>query len=159
MQILYSPEHMHLFNYIKAEMKVNTMCSELIFIHFIQQHIEPELIAIIKGKTNSNLHKIHWHGSKSEKSNRWKDGRMRNSLPCVRLQRGRTLVKSSMETIAHARKHQGDVVVSLKVNHTLAIAMEGDHALAIAMEGGHTLAIAMEGGHALATAMEGGHAL
>ena len=152
MQILYSPEDTHLFNYIKAEMnqlKVNTMCSELIFIHFIQQHIEPELIAIIKGKTNSNLHKIHWHGSKSEKSNRWKDGRMRNSLPCVRLQRGRTLVKSSMETIAHARKHHGDVVVSLKVNHALAIAMEGGHALAIAMEGGHALAIAMEGGHAL----------
>ena len=36
-----------------------------------------------------------------------------------------------METIAHARKaaHQGDVVVSLKVNHApLAIAMEGGHA-------------------------------
>ena len=134
MQILYSPEYMHLFNCIKAEMnqlKVNTMYSELIFIHFIQQHIEPELIAIIKGKTNSNLHKIHWHGSKSEKSNtvRWKDGRMRNSLPCMRLQRGRTLVKSSMETIAHARKHQGDVVVSLKVNHAIAIAIKGGHAL------------------------------
>ena len=35
-----------------------------------------------------------------------------------------------METIAHVRKaaHHGDVVVSLKVNHALAIAMEGGHA-------------------------------
>ena len=46
---------------------------------------------------------------------------MRNSLPCVRLQTGRTLVTNSMETIAHAKKaaHQGDVVVSLKVNHAV----------------------------------------
>ena len=55
---------------------------------------------------------------------------MRNSLACMRLQRGRTLVINSMETIAHVRKaaHRGDVVVSLKVNHALAIAMEGGHA-------------------------------
>ena len=55
---------------------------------------------------------------------------MRKSLLYIRLQRGRTLVTNTMETIAHARKaaHQGDVVVSLKVNHALAIAMEGGHA-------------------------------
>ena len=55
---------------------------------------------------------------------------MRNSLACVRLQRDRTLVINSMETIAHVRKaaHRGDVVVSLKLNHALAIAMEGGHA-------------------------------
>ena len=55
---------------------------------------------------------------------------MRNSLACVRLQRGRTLVINSMETIAHVRKaaRRGKVVVSLKVIHALAIAMEGGHA-------------------------------
>ena len=39
-------------------------------------------------------------------------------------------VINSMETIAHVRKaaHRGDVVVSLKVNHALAIAMEVGHA-------------------------------
>ena len=55
---------------------------------------------------------------------------MRNSLPCMRLQKGKTLVTNCMETIAHARKaaHQDDVVVSLKENHALPIAMEGGHA-------------------------------
>ena len=31
-------------------------------------HTKPELIAIVKGETNSNLHNIYWHGSKIEKS-------------------------------------------------------------------------------------------
>ena len=55
---------------------------------------------------------------------------MRNSLPCMRLQRGRTLVTNSMETIALARKaaHQDNVDVSLKENYALPIAMEGGHA-------------------------------
>ena len=54
---------------------------------------------------------------------------MRNSLACMRLQRGRTLVINSMEAIAHVRKaaHRRDVVVALKVNHALTIAIEGGH--------------------------------
>ena len=48
MEILYSPDD--IFNYIKAEM-------DRLKVHTI----------IIKGKTNSNLHKIYRHGSKSER--------------------------------------------------------------------------------------------
>ena len=72
MQICYSPADMHLFNYIKAEMdRLKVIPDAFIskFIHCIHQHIQPELIGIIQGKINSNLHNIYWHGSKSEKSN------------------------------------------------------------------------------------------
>ena len=62
----YAPVQLYQSRNGSIEGTYTVPCAEF---HFIHQHIQPELIGIIKGKTNSNLHNIYWHGSKSEKSN------------------------------------------------------------------------------------------